>query len=259
MKLNASNVDLEYDESEKMLYADGVEVPFSTRKVGEMKDVLFRPDFINEKNKNDIIYRMFRNAGVSKNQTIFDAHNIRYDVTSIEDYDLGGEFTKTLGHYHPIVENGLAYPEIYEVLFGEAVYLLQKKNENGSYEVILVHAKKGDKVIMPPNYGHISINIGGSVLVEANLVNSTFTSDYQSIKNMHGGAVYVLRKDNMVVNKEYKDVSIAHQDAKTPEFLDQSKGLYDEYISQPKHFVFLNRPEFLLWSHDRWDISSQHF
>ena len=46
-----------------------------------------------------------------KIQAIFDAHNIRYDVTSIEDYDLGGEFTKTLGHYHPIVENGLAYPK----------------------------------------------------------------------------------------------------------------------------------------------------
>jgi glucose-6-phosphate isomerase len=259
MKLNVANVDLEYDEKEKKLYSDGTEVPFSTRLVGDMKDVLFNPEFVTAKNRDAVIYRMFRGAGVEKNKTVFDAHNIRYDVTVLEDYDLGGEYTKTLGHYHPIAENGLAYPEIYEVIYGKAVYLLQKKHEDGGYEVILVEAKKGDKVIFPPNYGHISINVGNGILIEANLVNSTFESNYQSIKDMHGGAIYLLRKDNMVVNKNYKDVSVSHQEAQKAAFLDASKSLYDEYISQPKHFVFLNKPEFLLWEHDRWDIDSQHF
>lgn len=101
MKLSVKAVDLEFDESERKLFADGIEVPFSVRKVGEMKDVLFNREFIGSKNKNDILYRMYRAAGVDKNATIFSAHNIRYDVTVIENYDLGGEFTKTLGHYHP--------------------------------------------------------------------------------------------------------------------------------------------------------------
>jgi glucose-6-phosphate isomerase len=259
MKLNVNAVDLEFNEDERKLFADGNEVPFSVRSVGEMKDVIFNKEFITPKNKNDIIYRMYRGAGVDKNSTVFSAHNIRYDVTVIENYDLGGEFTKTLGHYHPIVRNGLAYPELYEIISGEAVYLLQKKNEDGSFDLQLVHAKKGDKVIMPPNYGHFSINIGSGLLIEANLVNSTFDSDYKSVQKMGGGAIFLLRNGNAVLNRGYRETTLKHGDAEKIPFLDYSKSIYDEYISHPEHFIFLNKPEFLFSKHDQWDIETQNF
>ena len=259
MKLNVKAVDLEFEEKERKLFAEGKEIPFSVRKVSEMKDVLFNKDFVNAKNKNDILYRMYRAAGVDKNATVFSAHSIRYDVTVIENYDLGGEFTKTLGHYHPFVEKGLAYPELYEVLSGEVVYLLQKKNDDGSFDLELVHAKAGDKVMMPPNYGHFSINVGKDLLIEANLVNSTFSSDYKSVQAMGGGALFLLKNGNIVVNKNYKETSLKHTDAEKIPFLDYSKSIYDEYISHPDHFIFLNKPEFLLWKHDFWDIESQDF
>lgn len=259
MKLNVKAVDLEFDEKQRELFADGKEVPFSVRKVAEMKDVLFNRDFIQDRNRNDVLYRMYRGAGVDKNATVFAAHSIRYDVTVIESYDLGGEFNKTLGHYHPVAESGLAYPEIYEIIQGEAVYLLQKKNENGSFDLELVHAKAGDKVIMPPNYGHFSINIGKIPLVEANLVNSTFESDYKSVKSMNGGALFLLRNGNIVINRNYRETSLRHSEAGKIPFLDYSKSIYDEYIAHPEHFIFLNKPEFLLWKHDLWDISSQDF
>ncbi len=259
MKLNVKAVDLEFDEKEKKLFADGEEVPFSVRKVSEMKDVLFNKDFINSKNKNDILYRMYRSAGVDKNSTVFEAHNIRYDVTVIENYDLGGEFNKTLGHYHPVVENGVSYPELYELIYGEAVYLIQKKNEDGSFDLELIHAKAGDKVIMPPNYGHFSINTGETFLIEANLVNSTFQSNYKPVQAMGGGGVFLLNNGNIVLNKNYKETTLKHKEAEKISFLDYSKSIYDEYIAHPEHFIFLNKPEFLLWKHDSWDIESQDF
>lgn len=259
MKLNTLAVNLEFDENERKLFADGKEVPFSTRKVGEMKDVIFNKEFINIKNRNDVLYRMYRAAGVDKNATVFSAHNIRYDVTVIENYDLGGEFTKTLGHYHPLVEKGLAYPELYEVISGEVIYLLQKRNEDGSFDLQLVHAKAGDKVIMPPNYGHFSINVGSDVLIEANLVNSTFDSDYKAVQKMGGGALFLLKNGNMVLNRNYAEISLKHSEAEKIPFLDYSKSIYDEYISHPEHFIFLNKPEFLLWKHDSWDIETQEF
>ncbi|MCL4399402.1 glucose-6-phosphate isomerase [Candidatus Parvarchaeota archaeon] len=259
VELNPRLARLDFDERSNRLFSGGTEIVPSVRRLSEMKDVLFNKNFINRKNQNDVLYYMYRNAGVDKNPTVFQAHTIRYDVTAIMDYDLGGEFNKTLGHYHPIAENGLSYPELYEVLYGEVMYLLQKKQDDGSYDVMLIRAKKGDKVIMPPNYGHISINIGKSVLIEANLVNSTFKSDYKSISSMGGGAVYVTNNKDVIINKAYSGkVSITYKDAAKPGFLGEG-SIYDEYVSHPEHFRFLNRPDFLLWKHDEWEIESQSF
>ncbi len=259
MKLNVKAVELVFDEKEKKLFSGGIELPFSVRRLDEMRKVLFNREFITDANRDTILYRMFRNAGVERNPTIFKAHNIRYDVTVIENYDLGGEFTKTLGHYHPLAEKGLSYPELYEVIYGEVVYLLQRRNEDGSYDVKLVHAKAGDKVIMPPNYGHISINVGKTILIEANLVNTLFQSDYKPMEDMEGGALYLLKNKKTVTNRNYKDIDIKRENAPKIDFLDYSKSIYDEYLAHPEHFIFLNKPESLFWKKDNWDIESQVF
>ncbi len=259
MHLNAKAIELDFDEKTKKLYADRIEIPSSIRKLSDMKDVIFNQNFINNKNKDDGLYYMFRAAGQNKNDTIFEAHDMRYDVTVMMNYDLGGELNKTFGHYHPICKGDLAYPELYEVIFGEVIYIMQKRVENGGYDVKLVHAKAGDKVIMEPNYGHISINIGRELLVEANLVNSKFESDYKPMKEMRGGAVYLTDKKTVVLNQNYKNVSITHMEAPKVDFLDQNRSIYDEYVSHPEHFRFLNNPDFLLWKHDEWELSSQHF
>jgi oxalate decarboxylase/phosphoglucose isomerase-like protein (cupin superfamily) len=51
------------------------------------------------------------------------------------------------------------YRELYEVLKGDAHYLLQRaQNKERVDEAILVKATRGDKVLIPPNYGHVTIN-----------------------------------------------------------------------------------------------------
>ncbi len=260
-KLNVRAVGIEFDEMSNKLYADGVEVVPSLRRLSEMSDVIYNKNFINEKNKDDILYYMFRSAGEYKNATIFEAHKIRYDVTVVLPYNLGGEFNKTLGHYHPICneKEGLSYPEIYEVISGEALYLLQKHEVDDHYDVKLIRARKGDKVIMEPNYGHVTINVGKTPLIMANLVNSTFESDYDSIKKMGGEALFVTDKKRIIYNTNYKDISVKDVNAQKIGFLDPKKSIYDEYIANPEHFIFLNRPEYLLWKQDEWAVKSQMF
>jgi glucose-6-phosphate isomerase len=61
---------------------------------------------------------------------------------------MGLEFVKTYGHYHPRVNPKLryTYPEIYEVLDGDARYLVQRaQNEESVDDVVLVKATRGDK------------------------------------------------------------------------------------------------------------------
>ena len=56
------------------------------------------------------------------------------------------------------------------MLDGDAHYLLQRaQNEESVHEVILVKATRGDKVIVPPNYGHVTINASGAYAEDGQL------------------------------------------------------------------------------------------
>jgi glucose-6-phosphate isomerase len=115
---------------------------------------------------------------------------------------LGCEFIKTAGHYHPLAPGTMmTYPEIYEILEGEAVYLLQNLD---SSDVVTVTAIAGDKVIVPPNYGHVTINCSNKILKMANFVARSFQSIYDHYRN-NGGAAYFLTKDGWIANMRYKN------------------------------------------------------
>ena len=103
-------------------------------------------------------------------------HNLRYDLTVIPSCEICGEWVKTKGHYHPKNPAGIGYPEIYEVIEGQVHYLLQSRNLD---DVVIISAQAGDLVIIPPEYGHVSINPSqDSALVMANIVSTAFESEY---------------------------------------------------------------------------------
>lgn len=190
------------------------------------------------------VYEMYR--GVCRNesdQQWLDTHQIRYDVTRIPARTLCREWIKTKGHYHPRAPDGLSYPEIYEVLEGNAYYLLQKKDLT---DVALIRAEKGDLVLIPPGYGHVTINPSRETLTMANLVSSAFASDYRPYEEMKGGAYYLFSDETIRRNPAYPaDIPpIRIVDATgipLPEpFPDQS--LYD-MIGDERRLRFLNHPK----------------
>ena len=75
---------------------------------------------------------------------------IRFDITVIPPRDICGEYIKTKGHFHPLNSSGTGYPEIYEVLAGEAHYLIQTMDCS---DVVLISACAGEIVIVPPGTG----------------------------------------------------------------------------------------------------------
>jgi glucose-6-phosphate isomerase len=242
--LNVKGFRLELDGAS--LYKDGKPLDRKARKLSEMRDVLMDPGAINSKSMDDETYFMFRALSSSDDSEAFKKYGVRYDVTIMEDYKLGMELNKTFGHYHPEAERGLSYPEVYEVIKGNAVMLLQKKLNDTDYEVILVHAETGDKVIVEPNYGHITINAGPGRLVTANLVSEQFIPDYKSIENKHGGAVYLTADDKKLRNKNYGNASVSEdRNRPVPPFLGGSVGIYDSFIKTPDKFRFLNKPSLM--------------
>ena len=140
------------------------------------------------------VYYMYRGLAKDENdRKIMAGNNLRYDITVIPSQMLGLEFTKTIGHEHALVPNtNLTHTEIYEVLEGEAYYLLQK-HENGKItDIYAVHKKIGEKCIVPPNYGHVAINASDKELIMANWSESNFKSDYSLFQKNRGAGYYAL-------------------------------------------------------------------
>jgi glucose-6-phosphate isomerase len=154
----------------------------------DLRDVIHDRNWL-AKAKNTELYYMYRDLFLSRaDGEKLKEQGVRYDITIIPPGMLGCEYVKTIGHYHPLVPSGrVTYPEIYEILEGEALYLLQKLDLS---DVVAVNASAGDKVLVPPGYGHVTINRSKKILKMANFVARDFSSLYGPIKERAGGAYY---------------------------------------------------------------------
>jgi len=219
------------------------------RMLYDMKDVIYDRKWLSNA-ENSQLYYMYRELSLSKKDSIaMKEHGLRYDITVIPPRMLGCEFVKTAGHYHPLVPGtGITFPEIYEVLGGEATYILQKPDGKGIDDVILIKAGEGDKVIIPPGYGHLTINASNKVLKMANWVARDFESIYQPIKEKEGGAYFILDK-GMVKNQRYEYVPEIkfHKPPNLKEMgLHKSKEMYG-LVQDLKQLEFLIKPHEHAW------------
>lgn len=170
----------------------------------DMDEVLYDEEWARGTDNLELYY-MYRDLFLSRRDgDLFKDQGIRYDITIIPPLMLGCEYIKTAGHYHPKVPGQeITYPEVYEVLEGEATYLLQKEDLS---DVVVVRAREGDKVVVPPDYGHITINDSNKRLKMANFVAREFSSIYDPIKKRGGGA-YFLTEDGFVENPRCEDAA----------------------------------------------------
>lgn len=239
------------------------------RMLDEMRDLLLDRDFARDAN-NRPLYYMYRDLYRSRDKEVIHDNDLRYDITVIPPAHLGREYVKTKGHYHPVAANGVQYPEIYEVIAGTAHYLLQKKANSGNSQssldrangsssssgtitdVVVVDAEAGDKVIIPPGYGHITINPGDKPLKMANWVSSRFESQYQDMVEKRGGAYYETVAGDFVRNHNYDDVpNLRKADpAEVPDLKIRKKTPMYKLIRAPDNLAFLNRPHKFQWVFD---------
>ena len=165
------------------------------RHLKEMENVVYDKEWL-KATGNIELYYMWRG--------IEEKNGIRYDITVLPAKTLGSEFMKTKGHYH----TG-KYQEIYTVLDGQSIYLMQKKKDGTEDEIEDVYAvkcKKGDVIIIPPDYGHVTINPSiEEDLKMGNWISSECRSDY-SLFDKFKGACYYYTTQGWIKNKNYKSV-----------------------------------------------------
>lgn len=215
------------------------------RMLYDMEGVLYDTEWF-QTAKNAELYYMYRDMyKTEKEHEVIRSQHLRYDITIIPPQMLGKEYIKTAGHYHPNVPgDSTSYSEIYQVLEGEANYLFQKVSGETVEDVVVIKAKEGDVVVVPPGYGHITINSSKKTLKMANWVCDDFSSMYQPIKE-HAGAAYYLLKSGYVPNPKYSKIP-AIRDLKTTDasLLGLTKGedIYN-LIEDLSKLDFLKNPQ----------------
>jgi glucose-6-phosphate isomerase len=210
------------------------------RTVEEMRPVLFNPQC----RCSDPLYFMYRDLSRSgADWEWLHKHRLRYDLTVIPPRNLCGELVKTKGHYHPKNTAGVGFPEIYEVLEGSAHYLIQSCTLD---DVVLITAGAGDLVIIPPDYGHITINPSpDETLSMANIVSTAFESEYREYETRHGAAYYELSDGAFAKNPAYENAPpVRRLEASCRRGTQRiCKGPLYDLVGNEEALLFLNFPE----------------
>ncbi len=173
--------------------------PSSVRRLEEMKSVIYQKDLA-DKNPDKELYSVWREVDSWK--------DLRYDITLIKPGTIGDEFIRTKGN-----ENNKNFPELYTVLEGEAIFLIQKQKINKiemAEEIYFVKAKKGDWVNVPPNLAVIIINPSKNYLKTGNWVSKNNQNIYKKLEEMGGMCYFALKGEGKKIvwakNKNYSQI-----------------------------------------------------
>ncbi len=238
---------------EKLSFEDGlVCASTGTKRARDMVGLLSE---YSEAAADEIIYDVYRDIVFAKDKHVFSRDQYRYDITYIMPGTVGQECKKTSGHFHlfnPIHTN--TYPEVYEVLEGTAMFVLQRADNFERQEdelvvddLILVKVEAGQTLLVPANYGHCSVNIGEGPMIFSNLAYVPCGIDYAPVKKNGGMAVFAKKKDGKLFFEKNKKYTRAPM----PKFAVVKENpdlgirfgypVYASYINRPSAFRFLGR------------------
>jgi oxalate decarboxylase/phosphoglucose isomerase-like protein (cupin superfamily) len=172
---------------------------------------------------------------------------LRYELTAMAGRPIGWEAAKTAGHVHVRpAGSATGYPEIVEVLHGEAGFLIQDLTAGPSGPVSehawLVRARPGDWVILPPELAHVTIDLGAGPLVFSDVIDRRATGVYSGVADARGFAWYVGADGGLRANPRYERhpavIEVSAQDWSGP----PAGRLYEVFRDDPTVLSWLSEP-----------------
>lgn len=204
-------------------------------------------------------YDVYRDVRFAGDEPLFARDHYRYDLTLIMPGQVNGECKKTSGHYHGYnPARSATYAEVYEVIYGTAIYVLQRAdNFDGDPvalkidDLVVVKVEAGQTILVPPNYGHCSVNAGEGPLLFSNLCYVPCPLEYEPIRRRGGLACHIMRENGRircVQNPGYAGVAMPK-----PRFASVGENsrlgvtfgrpIYHSYRDNPAAFHFLGNPD----------------
>lgn len=208
------------------------------------------------KTEDDIYYDFYKSIGRDSERGEFEKLALRYDSTVIMPGCAGREYKKTAGHFHcTIPGHSVSYPEYYQVVSGKALFVMQKVADDhaeGKIKVedaILCEVNAGEAIVVPPEYGHCTVNIGDEPMIFINLVACDSHNYYDSVKHSTGmccwimkdGAGYSVEKNPAYDFAGQPRITAPRDNAKIG--IVKDVPVYSEYLADPAKFKYLSEPE----------------
>lgn len=221
------------------------------RRFGDLRAVVAYPEAV-DPIADDVAYLTYRDVRQA-DETGLGAEGLRYDVTVTLPGTVAEEYVKTAGHYHGLDANGVSWPEIYDVLAGSAVFVLQRAEGDPAGDPavtrgVAIVAGPGDRLVIPPDFGHVTVNVGATPLVVADLVAVESVNHYQGYACRRGGAMRVMAASDApfetVWNPAYPDVPSGIEVIPASELspFEAYTPLYQLGVDSPERVVFLTNP-----------------
>ncbi len=201
----------------------------------------------------EILYWTFLDVALPTDEGVFREHGVRHNLLMLRPGRVGPEYIKTWGH-HQICADGVQCPEVYGVLHGRGLLLLQQQEEAPEEpvgrvrlaDVRWIEALAGQKVVVPAAYGLVIVNLGVEPFVLSNLVAARAWPVHLVYDALHGAAYYVSERDGEMAaepNRRYAEpLPPVREDTpiEAPELgVEAEVPLYSAFVHQPERFDWL--------------------
>ncbi|UCH36506.1 MAG: glucose-6-phosphate isomerase [Armatimonadota bacterium] len=161
-------------ETGGLIFAPPLPAPEPATRAPERLRAVYRHPQALDEFEDKSLYLMYDGVALPEHGRAIAEAGLRYDLTVLPHAMIGDEPIKTLGHYHTAASDGLPYPELYQVVLGCTYFVLQLAGapDYRVEDTMVVEARAGEVVLMPPGWGHVSVNAGDAPLVMCNWIAS---------------------------------------------------------------------------------------
>jgi len=243
MMVDDVGLELDWAADGTLAFGVGVSVDEAfTRPLSRLRPVALDPEACTPPER--IQYWMYNGVATVQDRARLAATGMRYELTLMAPLAIGRERAKTLGHLHSFPPNSaLNYPEVCEVLHGTAIFLFQCMNVElrSVSRVIAIEARQGDKVVIPPNVHHLTINSGDEPLLFSDIIPLAVSGNYEPFAQMGGAGYFYLSSSEFVPNERYAALpTLEHR---------TTRAYPDARLTPhlPLYTLFSEAPEALSW------------
>ncbi|CAH6636577.1 glucose-6-phosphate isomerase family protein [Pseudocitrobacter vendiensis] len=162
---------------------------------------------------------------------------------------LGEEPIRSQGHVHRIsLHSGWSPPELYEIWQGKAIIYMQEYVDDDPGRCFAVLAGPGDKVLVPPGWGHATISASpDEALTFGAWCDREYGFEYDAVRAHKGLAWYPLVQEKQIVWQHNTHYMPGRLQVITPrqyrEFGLSDEPIYQQFIDDPARFQFISRPD----------------
>jgi glucose-6-phosphate isomerase len=199
----------------------------------------------------DPVYAIAMDVAKDEHRELLERNMLLFGVVAYARGKLGEEPVRSQGHVHAVAAgSGLSTPELIEVWSGRALVYLQQWVRDHPGRCVVIEAKAGDQVVIPPGWAHYIVNANAdSCMTFGAWCTRQYAFCYDEIRAHRGLAWFpLLQRDGAVSwepNKTYHFSKLIQSDVRShPELgLLASVPIYLQCICNPERFQWIPRPE----------------